>query len=160
MVQELFPWKARSIQGTRIPGRLPNSTETVDHHIPINASGQRLNIYRPCPSAEAFDGYSERSADGRPPCWSWNLKLGCFTDCLYDHSPQVHSVVRFLASRTPCKNWSEFREQDCCFGYICHTRRCEYEGAKYCRLRRFHDVDPKVAEWIEGTPVDHTATSG
>jgi len=69
-------------------------------------------------------------------------------------------VVRFLASRALCKNGSECREQDCCFGDVCDIRTCEHGGAKYCRLGRLHDVDPTVAEWIEGISYGHNDTSG
>ncbi|CAN9082727.1 unnamed protein product [Alternaria alternata] len=113
--------------------------------IPLNISYQRIDAYRPSPSASAWKIYNARFAKAKP-CNTFHLQGKCTNrPCLFDHNPlepEAKQVLEYVLSCNPCPRKGACRKKDCFYGHLCQKDVCMGQsggggggGPKACRFK-------------------------
>ena len=75
---------------------LPPKCATVEHYVPLNKDGERLDMYCPRPSERAFAEYYD-GVQKHNVCNSYHLSGQCAnTNCVYDHGGVSETIIKAL----------------------------------------------------------------
>jgi hypothetical protein len=124
--------------------------------IPINAAGQRLDIYLSPPSHTQWYRYITRFKE-KKLCNAFHLKGLCSNvACEYDHSAidrSLQEVLRYASKNRPCnqnKNGA-CRRLDCDRGHVCQKPACSdaRKTARGCLIpKSLHNIDHNLHKWV------------
>jgi hypothetical protein len=151
------------IDRSNISSVLP--THPVPGFIPLNKDKQRLDIFIPPPTQEAWVVYNARF-HRQKPCNDHFLQGLCSKlNCPYDHSPlepQAQYCLEYVVKCSPCPRRGACRSAGCFYGHICQKNECTGQ-MKGCRMKaEQHNIDPILASMVpvEEEMLEHDELSG
>ncbi|KAM0233863.1 hypothetical protein ACHAPO_006730 [Fusarium lateritium] len=118
---------------------LPKKEDIPDGTVPINALGDRLDIYLTPPDPDAVRRLKILSQDRRF-CNNAQLYGKCDNEtCEYEHTPIATDLVpalEHLARSVPCSRRGGCRRGNCVHGHVCQKVDCRHRvgGKGYCRF--------------------------
>ncbi|KAH7383245.1 hypothetical protein BKA66DRAFT_584843 [Pyrenochaeta sp. MPI-SDFR-AT-0127] len=130
----------------------PLPIKSVRGRIPVNAAGERLDIYLRTPTAAHWDHYNALIQD-KKPCNAFHIEKSCSNDpCGFDHSPITAGqrfCLDYFLKTYPCKNEGACRRLDCYHGHICQRNGCLGQKPGPCKFNyNTHHTDLRVAKWV------------
>lgn len=122
--------------------------------IPVNASGQRLDIYMHPPSNAQWSQFTTR-VKARKICNAFHLRGACDNEtCMFDHYPideSTHEVLRYIVKGRPCNKRSACRRLKCEKGHVCQKPGCLIAGekTKTCLIPQdMHGLSHQIDTWV------------
>ena len=125
-------------------------------HVPVNKSGDRLDVFMERPYAIDFRAYKRHvKRTGKIPCLKLCNSQLCDKDCSFDHgkaTKRVKRAARWMAKITPCERGAQCRVISCLYGHVCQSTLClkDDEEAASCKLKKSHNTDAVCTGWVRG----------
>ncbi|KAI6903895.1 hypothetical protein KC318_g7840 [Hortaea werneckii] len=141
---------------------LPQASSVPTGKVPVNKTGDRLDIYIEPPSPYDLDQFKHRTSQQKL-CNDHHLAGVCPRSsggdtCPFDHSPisdGVYNALKQVAYGVPCPKKSACRRPGCLKGHCCQRTDCRHRGGKFpCKIPRgLHSVDMNLAGFVDAEGV-------
>ncbi|KAI7236673.1 hypothetical protein KC330_g3599 [Hortaea werneckii] len=141
---------------------LPQASSVPAGKVPVNKTGDRLDIYIEHPSPYDLDQFKHRTSKQKL-CNDHHLAGVCPRGggggggdgtCPFDHAPisdGVYNALKQVAYGVPCPKKSGCRRPGCLKGHCCQRTDCRHRGGKFaCKIPRgLHSVDMNLAGFVD-----------
>ena len=149
-------WSTPAIDGRSkesIFTHLPLMSLRAKNSIAINKDNERLDTYRPCPSADVLDELHRRARE-RKICNSYHLLGECGDlSCHFDQSTVTEAMVDVLRCNLrqhPCPRAGACRPIKCYIGHLYQKPNCMPVKRWHCRFNRRSHILDDIDKVIDG----------
>lgn len=141
-----------------VQAHAPSGGTEARSGIPINRSGQRIDLKLRLPLSTEMEKFEDRIYR-RKLCNEHHLRDNCESyNCKYDHDPidaSMKNTLRYKARSIPCAQGAKCRRQDCFYGHQCPWGNSNCANPK-CSFSKsgLHDIkDLEVARFVPAQPM-------